>query len=206
MSAILSFDIGIKNLAYCKIDTETKQPIDWKDISLIETFKCSAKKCSRNATIISKDSEYFCDKHKPSTRNYRRLVTAKNCNLCDISRKLLNALETIETDNIISVVIENQLTSNPKMKFIGSAVLFYFSTKLPDINVRFISAKYKLSDFTTKLKGKKNYSSRKKLAIEKTEELIESPEMLEYFRKHKKRDDLADSFLQGFFCLSHEFC
>jgi hypothetical protein len=47
------------------------------------------------------------------------------------------------------------------------------------------------------------YSDKKKLAIEHAKYFIEkiSPEHKDFFESHKKRDDLADSFLQGLYYL-----
>ena len=56
------------------------------------------------------------------------------------------------------------------------------------------------------IKDKTKYSDRKKLGISKCLETITTDyrfsDKLDYFNTHKKKDDLADSFLQGLWFLS----
>lgn len=205
---ILSFDIGIKNLAFCKLEIPTGKIILWDNLSLIDTFKCS--KCKNNASVKHKtEGTYFCDKHKTSQRVYTKLTTVKNCELSDLARKLYYVLESCENlvTNVTHVVIENQLTKNPKMKFIAAAVLMYFANKCEEsTTVKFISAKYKLKNHLpqgVKMGGKQNYRLRKTLAIETTaEELNDNNlEWIEYFNNSGKKDDLSDSYLQGIYYL-----
>lgn len=191
---ILSFDIGIKNLAYCVLDSE-QNILDWKDLSLITTHKCSQKSCYKNA-CYELNGLYYCQDHKQSKS--KKIKTCKNCELEDLARLLTPILDTINTDNITHVIIENQLRANPKMKFIGSSVLFYFANKLPDIPVRFVSARFKLRGIESdkNLKGKKNYTNRKKLAIE-TVSAMDLGEFKTVFESSKKKDDLSDTLLQA---------
>ena len=50
------------------------------------------------------------------------------------------------------------------------------------------------------------YGDKKKLAILYTREMIKTshPEFLDFFESHKKKDDLADSFLQGIYVLTQK--
>ena len=107
----------------------------------------------------------------------------------------------LEETNIDYVIIENQISPIAnRMKTIQGQIVQYFI--MSGINVpyiEFISASNKLKEFETG--GKTEYKDRKKLGIVKTQETIEHNEnfsnMLNYFNTHKKKDDLADSFLQG---------
>lgn len=59
---ILSFDVGISNLAYCiieKINNETRI-INWDLINLNESHNCCI--CNKNA-LYKNNSNYFCKKH-----------------------------------------------------------------------------------------------------------------------------------------------
>ena len=73
-------------------------------------------------------------------------------------------------------------------------------------HIEFISASNKLKDCD--LKDKTTYSDRKKLGIEKCLGIITSNagfnEHIEYFNKHKKKDDLSDSFLQGIWFINNK--
>ena len=58
---ILSFDIGIKNLAYCLVD-ETKL-YDWNVINLLsEECNCNINNCKNNVFYIYNNLK-FCKKH-----------------------------------------------------------------------------------------------------------------------------------------------
>jgi len=99
------------------------------------------------------------------------------------------------------VIIENQISPiATRMKTIqGMLVQYFVMSGLQVDNIEFISASNKLKDFTPN--EKTTYSDRKKLGIAKCLETITNDfrfsEHVDYFNKHKKKDDLADSFLQG---------
>ena len=65
-------------------------------------------------------------------------------------------------------------------------------------NIEFISASNKLKNYIT---NKTSYNERKKISIKITLDIITKENCLiewqEHFNKHSKKDDLADSFLQG---------
>ena len=70
-------------------------------------------------------------------------------------------------------------------------------------DIHFVSSHNKLKAFDVK---KKTYAERKKASIEVTEKIISEKDSLKdwitLFNTHKKKDDLADSFLQGLWYLS----
>lgn len=65
-----------------------------------------------------------------------------------------------------------------------------------------ISASHKLSNIVTVDDRVTTYRGRKKTGIVHAEALC-PPANLAYFRSHKKKDDLADCFLQGLWSLEH---
>jgi len=69
-----------------------------------------------------------------------------------------------------------------------------------------ISASNKLKDYLTKKKTK--YNERKKLSIKITQEILKENNNLDawipIFIEHKKKDDLADSFLQGIWYIKYK--
>ena len=71
-------------------------------------------------------------------------------------------------------------------------------------NIEFVSASNKLKAFSKE--DKEKYSDRKKLGVNKTLEIMEKEsnygEKIEFFKAHKKKDDLADSFLQGYWYIN----
>jgi hypothetical protein len=106
------------------------------------------------------------------------------------------------------VIIENQIGPLAiRMKTIqGMIVQYFIMSNLNVEHIEFISASNKLKDCDVKDKSK--YSDRKKLGIAKCLELITKDfrfvEHVDYFNKHKKKDDLSDSFLQGMWFINNK--
>jgi len=168
---LLSFDIGIKNLAYCQIDTNTKDILDWCVLD-----------CSVN----------------------------KNAVLSVIEQ--LESVPNLMESHII--LLEKQPSFNPIMRIIQTAIYVYFTIRLnyeQNLNTKILyySAKNKLKicnstnilDSKTKGRGKqakqRNYYLNKKAAIEETIHLLKDTPFLPFLQKHKKKDDLADCYLQA---------
>ena len=122
------------------------------------------------------------------------------------------------------VIIENQISPIAnRMKTIQGMISQYFIMKGNVNHIEFISSANKLKDLTSsgankgticgleKNKEKKkplDYKDRKKAGIEKCLQLLnEYPlfqEHFDHFQKHKKKDDLADCFLQGYWYISEK--
>ena len=133
--------------------------------------------------------------------------------------KLINILENKNhLLNADVVVIENQPSfKNPRMKSISALLYDYYTirgvidkerTNSNIKRVKFMSPSNKIklaSDGETqqivKLKSSdesKAYKLTKSLAVKYTKDLLEHlPEWLKHFNSYKKKDDLADAFLQG---------
>lgn len=195
---ILSFDIGIKNLAYClmykddNIDsTNNIKIIDWGIIQLIEDG-----------------------------------VKCKGVSLDTITDVLYTKLQDIFIDSdITEVLLENQpVLKNPVMKSIQMILYSFFQYEKVimgrEINlIKLINASNKLklgknlkeinnSEDILKINAK--YTRNKKLAILYTnhflkERLIENDydKYNEIFNQHKKKDDLSDAFLQGLYYIEN---
>lgn len=155
---ILSFDIGIKNLAYCMIDSEDKCILDWNILD------CSGE----NETL--------------------RVIEE------------IDSLEYLKQADII--LLEKQPSFNPKMRNISTALYVYFVLRIQyelgkNCKILFYPAKYKLKCCETKIvhKCKSKYRQNKNLGIEHTREILNSH--FEFFENHKKKDDLADCYLQA---------
>jgi len=155
---ILSFDVGIKNLAYCLLDNE-RNILDWHIIN-----------CTSNNPILTLIKE-------------------------------LDALPHLLEST--TVLIEKQPSFNPKMRIIGGCLYTYFTLRIQHemnkkVNIIFYSAKHKLRNTNiTNIVAKTKYQRNKKLAIEETKYLLNETQWITFFLSHKKKDDLADSLLQG---------
>ena len=159
---IISFDIGIKNLAYCYSDDE--KIIKWGVLDI------------------------------------------QGGNVNETSERCLTLLEeTFEDNPVDKVLIENQpVQKNPVMKTIQIVVYTYFCYKkvIEEKEIErivFVSANRKnkfTQQFDITVNCKSKYQQNKKRAIACTDIIVKETEWYEYFVKHKKKDDLADSYLQ----------
>jgi hypothetical protein len=101
------------------------------------------------------------------------------------------------------VIIENQISPIAnRMKTIQGMIAQYFIMTGSCQKIEFVSSVNKLKDIAPADKSVKlTYGDRKKLGISKCLEIIKDTnsysEWCDYFSSHKKKDDLADSFLQG---------
>ena len=133
---------------------------------------------------------------------------------------ILNSIP--ELVNVSDVLIENQPSlKNPTMKSVQIMLFSHFvfykqngekllGTKSTIENVECMSATNKLKVYDGPeivCKQKSKYSQRKFLAKEHTKYFLAKygeDEYLEFFNENKKKDDLADSYLQGLFFLERE--
>jgi len=115
------------------------------------------------------------------------------------------------------IIIENQISPIAnRMKTIQGMIAQYFIMN-DKTNIAFISSANKLKTFAkpvehniiveenTNTKIKTTYAERKKASVDITLDLLENDinkEFKDFFSTHKKKDDLADSFLQGVWYLS----
>jgi len=185
MSRYLSFDIGIKNLAYCLLEVDDS--IEYRSIKILEW----------------------------GVMDLARGQKVKELNLMTIHSRMIESLNDCDFLNsnadIDTAILENQpCLMNPTMKSvqillfaslwmrkedgvidIGQMAMFSARNKLeaydgPEIDMSHIKTKY---------------TRTKKLSIAYTKYMLEqsdqSPEMKELFENSKKKDDLADAYLQG---------
>ena len=120
----------------------------------------------------------------------------------NLKDKLNNLYENIKID---TVIIENQISPIAnRMKTLQGMIAQYFILHNV-IDIQFISASNKLKDYVS---TKTTYSERKHKGIEICEEiLINNKDICQYldmFNTHKKKDDLADCFLQGIWFLKNK--
>jgi hypothetical protein len=168
---ILSFDVGIINLAYCIFNSQTCKIVEWEVITLQESSNYS--------------------------KLYINLIKALD------SRPFLL--------NVDTVIIEKQPSFNPKMRIIGGCLQTYFfirgvvdRTESPINSVDFFSPKHKLKCYSgpeLKVTGKSKYSQTKKMGVliarSKLDEYSDSENFKSIFEQSKKKDDLADCYLQA---------
>ena len=259
---IISFDVGIKNLAYCVIDNSKEDyEINKWDIANLcgEKPKCCHKTkkgiCGKNASYNFCQTDYYCGTHvkkvegkemapelyykvskskktsKKSLKELNQLVkqdldkeslckfientyltknislkTANQLDLIEIGCKIAKILpEILPMDKITTVLIENQISpiANRMKTIQGMLAQFFIDREITDIH--FISSSNKLKNFNVK---KKTYAERKQSGIEVMTKLLDEQESINnwktLFVSHKKKDDLADAFLQGLWYLRNK--
>ena len=134
---------------------------------------------------------------------------ANDMDLFNIGISIKNKFNTLfkNEKTIDYVIIENQIGPLAiRMKTIQGMIMQYFimSALLIVPHIEFISASNKLKNCDAK--DKKTYVDRKKLGIFKCLETLtlnnQLNEHIDYFNQHNKKDDLADSFLQGLWFIS----
>jgi len=174
----LSFDVGTKNLSYCYLDItkETFQILDWSVDNVLPVD------INVNTTPIADIAPHFY--------NYA-----------------LNKSKIWLQKEIDFVFIENQPMGfrggarNLKTKILSHILQVLLINQKPELKISFINPSLKLKDFNREKKS--TYAQNKKFAIQKTIEILKSSECLNtdfcqnIIDKSKKKDDLADSFLQG---------
>jgi hypothetical protein len=180
-----------------------KQKIQ-KLFELADKYGIKYEKKIKKVDLLSNINDYI-------KQNYLQEIEVKKAadvNLYNIGINIKTHFDKLFSEEVCidSVIIENQISPiATRMKTIQGMLVQYF-VMCPVIvkNVEFISASNKLKDCD--IKDKSKYSDRKKLGIAKCLETITSDyrfsDKVDYFNAHKKKDDLADSFLQGLWFLS----
>jgi hypothetical protein len=252
---IISFDPGLRNLAYCVIDGTNRtnvQILDWNIIDVLgeqsglDNPRCS--KCTASATWKhATNGIMMCSKHKPKTG---KKVTKK-----DISCKSVAELQTDmakfglecaskKKADIVTILYlharQNTWLRCVKSAFSGSVIdlapaivqsldrradvwkgadkvcfenqpdrrmfavqamlQMYFCAR--GFSCEGVSATHKLNNMITAGDRVDSYKGRKKTGIVHAESLVPA-QWVPHLLKHPKKDDLADSFLQGLWVMEH---
>ena len=169
----------------------------------IKKLKTFMIKHEINFDKCEKKQNYFDEIYKDISENYLHHVNKENATSLDLvyygqtMRKAF--MEKINYDDISLILIENQIGPLAlRMKSLQAMIMQHFIEN-GVTNIRAVNSINKLKPFID-LTVKTNYSQRKKLSIEYTKKLLKKEEKIseweEMFGKHKKKDDLADCFLQ----------
>lgn len=215
MKKILSFDVGIKNLAYCLLDSDDKSILDWGILNIsvdpVCDHKAKGKCCDKSASKTDKDGFKLCTSHsKLKMYKDKKLKNIKKIDnhMFHMGKKIIKTLDEKENFSEVDIVcIENQpALKNPTMKSVQMIIYSYFLMK--EINdIQMINARNKLKVY----KGpkiecdiKETYKKNKFLAIKYCDYMIRENSKID--KKHhdlydssKKKDDLSDSYLQGIY-------
>lgn len=209
------------SLYYCK--THAKQqsykiPTNELKKSNILKIKLNALKelnkkydISNNIIKNMKKSDYQNMIIKELEKSYLDFISTtktSSINLATYGYRLKIGFDKILDDyNIDKVIIENQIGPLAlRMKTLQGMIMQHFIEN-NCLSIEEISAANKLKDYIPS-KKKTTYSERKKLSILVTQQEITKTLNLNKwifnFMQHKKKDDLADSFLQGLWYIKYK--
>lgn len=179
---VISFDMGICNLAYCILNVKTDKSydiIEWKRVKL-EGDKKNIEDLSLSLLELL-DHITYTSIGDPS---------------CDL----------------VWLIENQPAFKAPTMKSLQMVIHTYAmilkKNVNPNIIIKFMSASSKLKYIEKKSSikvDKKNYKSHKDTSIQYTQELLKSLhstikiEIIECFNKEKKKDDMSDCLLQALY-------
>ena len=215
----LSFDVGIQNLAYCELSPE-KEIQQWGIINMNNSPQCDVKlrkQCEKNATYQITDTnlnvKYCCTAHSKKFPKKKKLNG--NRDILELSKRCIEKLRELDLSSIKYVLIENQpALKNPVMKSIQMIIYTFFvidgvmDPLLPMENIYMVNARNKLKVYKGPYvicpypdEKKNKYRINKYLSIKYTQHMIEQEEekFKDLFENSKKKDDLADAYLQGIY-------
>jgi|TARA_B110000971_G_scaffold16066_1_gene14857 hypothetical protein len=214
---ILSFDVGIKNLAYCLLDTEDKSILDWGIINISVDTTCDhvikGKCCDKTATKIIKDGGFkLCTGHTKlkcyKDKKMKNPPKLEN-RMLSLGKQIVKKLD--EKKNFLNmdvVCIENQpALKNPTMKSVQMIIYSYFLMNGQAKDIQMINARNKLKVYTgpkIECDIKESYKRNKFLAIKYCDYMIRDNSHIDkvyhkLYDDSKKKDDLSDAYLQGIY-------
>jgi hypothetical protein len=252
---IVSFDIGLRNLAVCVFEGTNRKDVrilHWDVFDVIGekngVDKPMCFKCKKPAMWSGSDNTFACSKHCPKTAQTTKTSLNKKgvVELQELARGY--GIDAVQKKPMLVTAIYNHLHSSGWTKFKGNAgkaagdsvlsmdkdivatldrrtdwwtgsdlVIFenqpnrrmfavqamlhmYFACK--NYKTKGVSAIHKLDNTVSADDSTHTYRGRKKTGIVHCEALC-PPTNLPFFRSHRKKDDLSDSFLQGLYILEH---
>ena len=191
---IISWDIGIINLAYCIMDCQIENDVE-------------------KINILKWDTIDIREPNNPKKKNVTKISEI-------LVKKVSSEPELLNVDYVL---IENQpCMKNPVMKSIqmilyalyimcknGKYIINDISNEINRIkHIHLISASNKLKVYDgpkIELTYKSSYTRRKKLSILHTQYLLkDNEEKLKYLNNHKKKDDLCDTYLQALYFVKNK--
>ncbi len=251
---LISFDIGLRNLAVCVLEGTSRTDmriVAWDVIDVVAEknghtrtacFKCAkpamwvqagvgTQACSRHrpksltmtkAALTKKSipelqelgnpykiegktkkdlvGRIWTEMNKSGWAKFKGNARAPGGGVLDLVNDIVACLDKRSDwwKDAHLVIFENQL--DRRMFAVQAMLHMYFACR--GFRTKGVSAIHKLDNITTTTDATGTYRGRKKTGIVHCDALC-PPANHEFFKSHKKKDDLADSFLQGLYFLEH---
>jgi len=198
MHTILSFDIGIYNLAFANVSISNNDIQQSPD-----TTQAQLAPIDKSLHTVINDWGILCLKSD---------TDSKKNDLNILSKNLIALLyEKFSEVSYNTVLIENQpCMKNPTMKSIQMILYSYFVMQSylegREIDIKFVSAsnklKVKYKTDVSNIKASSKYIQNKKYVVEYARNYLNLTQTynnnwINIFEKEKKKDDLADAYCQA---------
>ena len=222
---VLSFDVGVRNLAFCLARCASDWPLLGVDGGAGDGGTAEERHLARAVRAkraVVADTDVLALSTIDTTRFVRPGVSTQNASkipVLELGRAVLRGLDAALGPALAvfdapasgaerrCVIIENQpVLKNPAMKSVQMVIFTHFVRRYidtPGVDIRMFQARDKLGVYTGEpvpCTLKSAYARRKRLSIEYTRRLMGGAgqaDALATFEASKKKDDLADCYLQA---------
>ena len=203
---ILSWDIGIINLSYCIIEynNEDQKILHWGILNLMETdemkknrnllFENIPRKLHENSFLLDVDKVVI--ENQPSLKNPQmKSIQMIVYSYFIMYGKILNDQENkIQTVDFCNASNKLKVYKGPEIVLVKRIRTKKIDDESP-------------VEIASEKKGKKklSYGDKKKMAVEHVRYFLTNKgeeENKDFFLSHKKKDDLADSYLQALYIIN----
>ena len=138
----------------------------------------------------------------------KKKKSANDIDLIEVGKNMKEELNKLPYINEIThVIIENQISKiATRMKTVQGMLTQYFIMQNTCPHIEYISSSNKLKDLTNKT-NENSYKQHKKDSINICQNFLNNNETLHIWKNilnTSKKDDLADSFLQGIWYIKHQ--
>ncbi len=221
---LVSFDIGLRNLAFCVLEGTNRSNLKITHWDLIDVMAESAGhdapkcfKCKKPANWLKNSEEvYACGTHKPKTGKAptKTSLTKKSTETLQAEalhngvvgttkKELVDRLYTFYTSNIWKKADLIAFEQQPDKRMLCVQAMMHMWFVCAGHKCKGVSATHKLTNIITVQDATTTYKGRKKTGILHAQQLVPL-QWKDYMMKHPKKDDLADCFLQGLWVLENE--